>query len=212
MSSNTGIAIEPPAPHNVTVEPRLLHMEIFDPRTADVWLHQHPVTQAQYDAFRPEPPMMKSGIGRSAMDYAHFLRSPGADSDGPLEQRTIGGLPCVRVARPLGFRGFSPGDAPTRLKVDKHHVLGFAAGSVVRVAQLPDGAFYVQQTVSATDVRVPVPADWKMHELRPASTWTVYLGSPVAVYFFRNLSSFLGPMPTAALPGAPTLCPQPEPL
>ncbi|HUP93208.1 MAG TPA: hypothetical protein VM074_13250 [Solimonas sp.] len=199
------------APQNVTLDPRELHMEIFDPRTTDVWLHQRPVTQAQYDAFRPEAPLVKSGIGRSAMDFAWFLRSPGAAANGPLETRTIGGLECVRVARPVSFRGFAAGDAPTRMKIDKHHAIGFDAGSVVRLAQVPDGLFYVQQTVTAAQ-GVPVPADWRMHELRPRAPWTIYLGSPVTVHFFRNLSSFMGPLRREDLPDEPQTCAAPEPL
>lgn len=198
MAAPAGI----PAP-NVTVDPRALHMEVLDPRTADVWLYQQPISEAQYREFRPEPPYVKSGLGRAAMDHAHFRRSPGASADGALETRLIGGLLLARVARPLDFRGLARGDAPTTLRVDKHHVLGYAPGTAVRLARLPDGAFFVQQTVAAGAARVPVPPEWTMFVLRPRAPWTVELPSPVTVHFFRNLSSFAGPLRHEDLPVDP---------
>lgn len=186
---------------NVTLAPRELHVEVMDPRTFDVWLHQAPLTAAEARAFRPEPPYFTSGVGHGAMDRAWFLRSPGSDGDGALESRRIGGREFVRVARPLGFRGLAAGDAPTRVRVDKHHVLVFAAGSAVRVARLPDGHHYVQQTVGAAAAPAP-PADWEMRTLRPAQDWTVQVATPATVWFFRNLDSYIGPVPT--LPGSGT--------
>lgn len=189
--------------NNVTLQPRELHMEVFDPRTGDVWLQQAPLTEAEYRAYRPEPPYMKSGFARSAMDYASFRRSPGASADDPLEERVIGGRTLVRVAKPLAFRGLARGDAPTRLQVVKHHEIGFAPGTRVRLARLPDGAWFVQQTVAPGHERVPVPADWQMFEVRPRSPWSIHLAAPVTVYFFRNLASFQGPVPREQIPVEP---------
>ncbi|HUR40535.1 MAG TPA: hypothetical protein VM240_05140 [Verrucomicrobiae bacterium] len=183
-----------PAP-NVTRAPRELHMEVMDPRTFDVWLHQDVVTMDDYAAFRPEPPFFKSGVGRGAMDSAWFLRSPGGAIDGALDTRVIGGREFVRVARPLDFRGLAKGNAPTRLSIDKHHVLGFLHGSEVRVARLPDGKHYVQQTVAAPGAgAVPLPADWEVSVLRPSQDWIVHVPTPATVYFFRNLDSYIGPV------------------
>jgi hypothetical protein len=63
---------------NVTVSPLDLHMEMFDMRSGNVWLCQQPLTMDEYRAFKPEPPYVKSGIARSAMSFAYFRRSPGA--------------------------------------------------------------------------------------------------------------------------------------
>jgi hypothetical protein len=200
------------APQNVTRDPRALHMEVLDPRSADVWLHQDPVTAAQFAAFRPEPPLVKSGLAHAAMDFACFLRSPGAAADGPLETRRIGGLEFSRVARPRALRGLAPGDGPTRILVEKHHRIGFEVGTLVRLARLPDGAWYVQQTVSATPLRIQPPSDWEMHVLAPTAQWTICLPPPATVWFFRNLTSFLGPLSAAELPSQPRRCDPPEPL
>lgn len=192
---------EVPSP-NVTVKPKGLHMEIFDPRSGDVWLHQQPISEADYQAFRPEPPYVKSGLGRSAMDFAWFKRSPGAEIDGVLEQRRIGGLDWVRVARPRQFRGLARGNAPTRLVIEKHHVIGFEAGSRVNFVRLPDGGWYVQQTAAADGSVIDEPDDWSLFHVELNRRWVCDLGCPVTVYFFRNLRSFQGPVPAQALPDA----------
>jgi hypothetical protein len=193
------VAAEVPE-QNVTLEPRALHMEVFDLSTGEVWLQQAPITQEEFAAFKPEPPYVKSGIGKSAMDFAHFTRSPGAKEDGPLETRVIGGRTLARVAKPLDFRGLARGDAPTRLQVNKYHRIGFEAGTRVCLAQLPDGQLYVQQTVAPGPERIAPPADWNMFEFVAPERWWVYLDSPVTVWFFRNLSSFMGPLPRGQLP------------
>jgi hypothetical protein len=185
---------------NITVSPLDPHMEIFDMRTGDVWLHQQPITEADYRSFKPEPPYVKSGLGRSAMDFAWFRRSPGADADGALERRVIGGLEWVRVARPRDFRGIQQGDAPTRLTIEKHHVIGFDAGTRVRLVRVPDGGWYVQQTAAIDGSIVPEPADWSLFHVDLDRRWVCDLGCPVSVYFFRNLRSFQGPLTDAQLP------------
>ena len=188
---------------NVTVSPLELHMEILNPRTADVWLCQEPLTMEDYRAFKPEAPFIKSGIGRSAMSFAYFLRSPGATEDGPLEQCEMGGRRFVRVARPIKFRGLAPGQAPTKLSIDKHHVIGYAAGERVPFVRLPDGQYYVQQTRSADGSVLPLPDDWRPCHVDLTQDWAVSLPSPPTVYFFTNLQSFQGPVSEADLPRDP---------
>lgn len=169
-------------------------MEVMDPRSFDVWLCQSPVTLDAYKAFAPEPPFMKSGIGRAAFDAAHFTRSPGALTDGPAETREIGGHEFARIARPRDFHGIAPGDAPTRVAVEKHHVITFAAGRMVRVARLPDGHDYVEHTLPKTDEPFPLPTDWSVTSRTLESDWVVVLPTPATVWFFKNLASFAGPI------------------
>lgn len=197
-SRNAAIPSAVPA-HNVTVAPLDLHMEILDTRTADVWLHQQPVTEDEYRAFKPEPPYVKSGLGRSGMDVAWFRRSPGADADGPLERRIVCDREFVRVARPRQFRGLQQGDAPTRLVIEKHHVIGFNAGTRVHIAKLDDG-YYVLQTMAPDRSIIPEPADWALFHVDLEQPWVCDLGCPVTVYFFRNLRSFQGPLTAEQLP------------
>jgi hypothetical protein len=190
---------------NVTVSPLDLHMEMFDMRSGNVWLCQQPLTMDEYRAFKPEPPYVKSGIARSAMSFAYFRRSPGAVADGALERRQIAGRDFVRVARPVKFRGLQPGTAPTRLEIDKHHVIGFSAGDCVPFVRLPDGQCYVQQTVAADHSRIDLPEDWTPLHVRLTQDWALALEAPATVYFFSNLQSYQGPVPAECMPIDP-LC------
>lgn len=179
---------------NVTRAPRELHMELMDTRSLDVWLCQAPLSLEAFKAFRPEPPFVKSGLAAAAMDAAWFLRSPGAPIDGALDLRAIGGRDFVRVARPLNFRGLAPGDAPTRVEVDKHHVLVFRSGREVSLAKV-GGQWFVQQTVRSGGEPIAPPPEWEMTTVKLTQDWQVTLPNPATVYFFRNLDSYAGPVP-----------------
>ena len=191
------------AAQNVTVSPRQPHVEVMNPQTGDVWLLQEPITFDEFKAMKVAPPLIKSGCASAAFDAAHFLRSPGAESDGPLETCVVDGKEFVRVARALAFSG----RAPMHVKVQKHHVMTFAKGNEVVVARLPDvagvaGGFYVQQTESVPGKTFDVPADWQVRRATLTEDWTVFVAPPVSVWFFTSLASFQGPIAADALPDA----------
>ncbi len=173
-------------------------MEVMNTQTQDVWLCQQPVTKEQYKALQPPAPIIKSGLGRATFDSAWFLRSPGAAEEGALEAMDISGLGFSRVARLREMRASH--DGPTRLVVEKYHVLGFEAGAALHVARLPDGLYSVQQTASASDVPDMDPPDWEVFTLVLDRPWSLTLGGAVPVYFFRNLRSFAGALTAAQLP------------
>ena len=191
------------APENVTARPRQPHTEVMDVQRGDVWLCQQPITLDEVKAMKVEPPLVKSGVGTGAMDSAHFLRSPGAAEEGPLETRSIDGRSFARVARVRSFGGFPRGRAPTLIEVEKHHVLGFDAGRALNLAKLPDGQFYVEQTESIPGRDFVVPADWQMYTLALDAAWQVQLPCPSRVHFFASLRSFAGPIALDLLPGTP---------
>lgn len=185
----------------VTLQPRELHMEILNRRDFSVWLCQSPVTPGQYRAFRPAAPFVKSGFGRAAFDASRFTRSPGASQDGPVETRIIGGYSFTRVARPripdvlgLMLRRIARSDAPTKVRVEKHHEITFSAGRDVRIARLPDGCDYVEQTLAKGDAIIAPPEDWIVTTRKLEQDWTILLPTPCSVYFFRDFSSFAGPI------------------
>jgi hypothetical protein len=186
------------ARHNVTVSPRELHVEIMNPQTGDVWLLQDPITVEQFKALRVAPPLVKSGCAAGSFDAAHFLRSPGAEQDGPLEICEVDGRTFVRVARALAFSG----KGPMLVKVQKHHVMTFAKGREVTIARVPDGGLYVQQTESVPGKTFEAPADWQLHRATLSEDWTVLVPPPVSVFFFPSLASFQGPLADASLPAA----------
>src|SRR5690349_17485377 len=94
---------------NITLHPRQLHTEVMNLASGDVWLLQSPTTAEAVSAMKVSPPLIKSGTGTGAMDFAWFLRSPGAEDDGPLEICDIGGHRFARVARVRKFGGFPRG-------------------------------------------------------------------------------------------------------
>src|SRR5581483_3492403 len=184
------------APQNVTLEPRRPHMEVMNPQTGDVWLSQEPISFEEFKSLRVVPPLVKSGCATAAFDAAHFLRSPGADADGPLERCVVDGRNFVRVARALAFSG----RGPMLVKVQKHHVTTFAKGNEVTFARLPDGGLYVQQTESVPGKTFVPPPEWRVARAKLAADWTVFVAPPVSVWFFPSLASFQGPIPADALP------------
>jgi hypothetical protein len=182
------------APQNVTQAPRELHMEVMNVQTGEVWLCQAPITHEDFKALRVAPPLMKSGCTSASFDAAHFLRSPGAATEGPLETCTIDGRRFAKVARVVRFGGFPKGELPTLVRVEKHHAMTFAAGREVTLAQLPDGQFYVQQTEPLPGRSFVLPPGWRISTLPLARDWTVLAAPPADVYFFASMRSFLGPV------------------
>lgn len=190
-----------PAPENVTHEPRRPHMEVMNPATGDVWLLQEPLNAEDYAAVQLEPPFVKSGFTSGAMDAAWFSRSPGAAAEGPLETRVLGGRTFARVAKVRRFTGLAPGNGPTLVRVEKHHVLTFAAGRAVAVVRLPAGHCYVEQTEAIPGRGFVAPAGWRLAALTLTAPWTVRFDGVADVWFFTSLRSFIGPLAVANLPG-----------
>ena len=195
---------------NVTRSPRQAHMEVMNPATGDVWLLQDPISIEEFTSLRVEPPWVKVGFTTASMDSAGFRRSPGADADGPVETREIGGRRFARVAKVRKFGGFAAGAVPTRIEVEKHHLVGFDAGRTITVARLPDGQFYVEQTECMPGKSFEPPADWQMFTLRLTEPWSLQIACPVSVYFFRSLRSFQGPVAPEWLPGRPVAATEPR--
>lgn len=186
------------ARRNRTVSPWELHLELFDPGSHDVWLAPEPIDQTEAERLVPAPPLVRGGLGRGVMDRAWFRRSPGAERDGPLEERTIGGLRFQRVARPdlaaqqrLGERG------PRLLPVFKHHVLEFDAGREVAVLALPDGRRFVHTTGDLPDL-AKLPEGWRLERVGLRAPWSVELPCPTLTIWLGAARSFQGPL--GALP------------
>jgi hypothetical protein len=167
----------------------------MNPQTGDVWLSQQPISFEQFKSLRVPAPLVKSGCTSGSFDAAHFLRSPGADADGPLESCRVDDREFVRVAKALAFSG----KAPMLVKVQKHHVMTFAKGREVAIARLPDGGVYVQQTESVPGKTFAPPPDWRIHRATLSRDWTVSVAPPVSVWFFTSLASFQGPIPADQL-------------
>lgn len=178
-----------------------LHGEVMDTTTGLVWLAQDPIGQEQYDALELPDGFVKTGIGEAVADAAYFARPPGADRDGPLEVREIGGLRFVAVARP-GVPD-SPVSGLFVLPVLKHHRVFYAAGRTIEVMDCGDGADYlplVRNAVmagrrrSATPRPRLLPEGWSVRTVTLAKDLVVDLPSPTRVTFFASGDSFQGPV------------------
>jgi hypothetical protein len=184
---------------NWTLGAGLLRMELMHPASRSVWLAQEPVTDADFDALAPPDGFVKSGIGRSVADAAYFRRSPGAERDGPLETRVLGGLRFSRVARPGAPEPGFPGVLV--LPVFKHHVVLYRAGRPLDVMSFGDGFDYVPLVAEARGVggaarraAGPLPGGWSRRTLRLERDLVVELPNPARVAFFPDGDSFQGPV------------------
>lgn len=178
-----------------------LHGEVMDTATGLVWLAQAPISQDQYDALELPEGFVKTGIGEAVADAAYFSRSPGADGDGPLEVREIGGLRFAAVARPGAPD--SPVSGLFVLPVHKHHRLFYAAGRTIEVMDCGDGADYlplVRNAVMAGRRRSStprprlLPEGWSVRTVTLAKDLVVDLPAPTRVTFFTSGDSFQGPL------------------
>ena len=140
---------------NLMLEPGGLHMEVMDLPTRRVWQSRRSLAREAYDAMELEPPLVKVGIGRGAMDEHWFRRSPGAPQDGQLACREIDGREFVLCAMPVGEASEAPAgpEHSRRLLVNKHHSLLFRAGRRVDYLRLPGGLELIHVIAAAPGAR-----------------------------------------------------------
>ena len=177
-----------------------LHGEVLDPSTGNVWQSLGPLSRRDYESLPIDSSWIRVGIGTGAMDEHWFARSPGADSDGPMEQLEIGRHRFGLCARPQSapIRAHGSG-GPMQLLVEKHHVLRFAAERDVSVLELADGQRFVHVIEGGPDkAALALPDGWRLHTLGLVEDWVVTLPTPTSVFFFANGDSYQGPL--AALP------------
>ena len=136
------------------------------------------------------------GIGVGAMDEHWFARSPGADEDGPMKLREIGGHRFGLCARPASAPTQPEGPGgPRLLLVEKHHVILFAAGREVPVPLHPDGGRFVH-VIEGGKGKAPLalPAGWKLDTVKLTEDRVFRLPVPTTVFFFPNGDSYQGPL------------------
>ena len=170
-------------------------MEVMDNATGEVWLSLDEVTPAQAKALPISPGMVKYGPAVSSMDLAWFDRSPGADVDGPLAEREIGGLRFRLVAKPGKFTPL-PGGSGVETTVDKHHCVVFSAGRELEFLIDPDGAAFVEQVDAIADSKpFECPPGFRLRRLTLGKPWVFRAPRPAKAYFFfPSLRSFQGPV------------------
>jgi hypothetical protein len=190
-----------PAQATALIGAQELHGEILDPSTRNVWQSLEPITREQYKALPLEAGWVPVGVGRGAMDEHWFARSPGAEEDGPMQVREIGGRRFGLCARPASMPTEVAGPGgPRFLLVEKHHVLRFVAGRAVPVLVHADGDRFVHVIEGGADKSpLTLPDGWKLDSVKLSADWVVRLPTPTTVFFFPNGDSYQGPV--AELPG-----------
>jgi hypothetical protein len=181
---------------------RELYMEVMEPESRVVWMSAAAVKLADYVALELEAPLVKSGIGRAAMDRAAFRHSPGTP-DEPVRERSIGRHRFIHVATPgEPLLPKEPG-GPMEILVEKAHQLGFDTGRSVSILSLPEGDFVeVVGDADEDDARV-LPAGGILKRIKLDEPWVVLLPTPTRTFFWwgEALRSFQGPvtLPTDGL-------------
>jgi len=191
--------------HNRLIDCRELHGEVLDLATGTVWQSRQPISRDEYAGLDLPAKHVKVGIGSGVMDAHYFRRSPGADADGPVAERRIGGHLFIHCANPPPGGPETPvGDDPKLLRVDKHHSLIFEAGTGFGVIRLPDGRDFVQ-VITATpkgggllqrnaSSAFDLPDGWSLRIEKFATRTTLHLPNPTEAWFFANGASFQGPV------------------
>lgn len=179
---------------------RDLYIEVMDTDTGQVWMTAAPAQLSDFDALVVEPPLVKTGAGRAAMNRALFQYSPSAPAE-PVRQRVIDGRLFINVASPVEQIPPAMPGAPLEALIDKAHVIGFEAGRSVAILSLPEGDFVEVVGDDGADASLVLPAGGVLKRLELNQPWAVTLPTPARVFFWlgNNLRSFQGPV---ALPDA----------
>ena len=195
--------------HNLIYDCHELHAELLDLETGTVWQSHRSISREAYEALVLPPSLRKVGIGTGVMDAHYFRRSPGADVDGAVATRDVGGHLFIHCANPPKEGAESPVDGgPRLLRVDKHHSLIFEAGAEVDVMRLPDGRDFVQviaatprgggllqpEAVPPGEFEFRLPEGWTLRSEKLAVRTTIHLPNPTQAWFFEDGSSFQGPV------------------
>ncbi|MBJ17868.1 MAG: hypothetical protein GY910_24200 [bacterium] len=115
-----------PGSNNLLVDCQEPHCEVLDLETTTVWQAQGPISSEAYAALEVPAKHVKVGIGTGVMHAHYFRRSPGAETDDPLNEREVDGHRFIQCANsPKGGPETPVGDDPRLLRVDEYHSLVF---------------------------------------------------------------------------------------
>ncbi len=169
-------------------------MEIMNTADMSTWMCLEPVTEDQFKRIEPQLPWIRSGRAPAAMDRAAFAHPPGKPDD--FSSMQCGDLTFRHVATPLDFDpSIFAKKGAIRLLVDKHHILGFAAGREITVMDL-DGASYIELIgTSEEDSDLALPPGANLRKITHGEPLIIHLPNPTVTYFwFGQARSFQGPV------------------
>jgi hypothetical protein len=136
----------------------------------------------------------------AAGQFARFLRSPGAAADGEFTRQEMWGVSWLHQVNilPLTQGDLDPQGLLSAVTVEKHHELGWCAGSRVAILTSPEGDRYIRVSRNAErTVDTPtIPDDWTLESLLLEETLAVRLLEQTTVIRTDNEDSFQGPLPS----------------
>ncbi len=173
-----------------------MFMECVDPATQKTWMTISPVTLADFKAWEPETPYLKTGVGKATMDMAAFRHDP-SSSDVPVQFQDIGGHRCIHVAKPAELGAPEHAGMPTRIMVIKGHTLGFEQGRRLKVMTLDDAHYVEVVGEKHLDHEIRAPSGGVFSEIDIVAPWIVELPYPTTTFFWitsKGPRSFQGPV------------------
>ena len=173
-----------------------LRFELIEARTRRVFICQAEVTATELADFEPPEGFGHALAGAARADMAFFARSPGADTDGPVEAVELGGRRFSYVARPIRFDTLASG--ATEITIDKHHAMLYRSGRTLDALDLGDGTVATPAWGSA-DPAAPVndamlDGSWRLRRVRLTDDLLTTIPNPARGIVLDRAFGFHGPV------------------
>lgn len=180
---------------------RGLRFELIEAETQRVLICQSEVTAVELAAFETPDGYRNALVGDARADMAYFARSPGAESDGPVETIELGGRRFSYVARPAGFETLASG--AIEMTIDKHHSMLYRAGRTLDVLDFGDGTV-ATPAWGSRDPSVAVTGDmlepsWTLRQVRLTDDLLTTIPNPAQVIVLDRAFGFHGPVDAALI-------------
>lgn len=171
-------------------------MECMDPANLTTWMTLSPVSLSDFKSWTPGSPLIKTGIGKAAMDMAAFRHDP-AGPGRSVQVKAIDGFQCLHVATPASMPDYIDDGLPALATVTKAHTLGFEAGRTIKIMTVGDEHFVEVIGDALFDERIKPAPGGKFFKIELNAPWVVELPFPATTYFWRTKTgprSFQGPV------------------
>ncbi|MCP3938527.1 MAG: hypothetical protein GY708_24535 [Actinomycetia bacterium] len=173
-----------------------LRFELIEAVTQRVFICQDEVTAGELAAFEPPEGFGHALAGEARADMAFFERSPGSDTDGPVETAELGGLRFSFVARPVGLERLASG--AVEMSIDKHHAMLYRSGRTIDVLDFGDGTVATPAWGSRDPEVVPtdsqLEAGWQLRRVQLVDDLLTYIPNPARVIVLDRAFGFHGPV------------------
>ena len=176
-----------------------LGFELFEARSPTeiiVWFSDQ-ITEEEFNAIELPTGWFKSQTREGTTTSDRFLRSPGANEEGPLTEAELFEHTWVQNAVIIES-GIEMDDQGllNAARVAKYHELTYGAGEEVRILISPDEKYFVLvgRDANRTQEDPTIPANWQVVEHIPTDDLIIQLPNPTLNIRADNEDSFQGPL------------------